>query len=165
MRRTKQKALDPTLERIARESADECGIKHSQMREAYYISMELFLKKIRGNTPVLLPNMGYFFLSPYKTGRLILRMFGSMRNRISGKDPEGMTREDVQNKLKKYWPLHQIAITHYVRNGNKYRAKKKFELLRAAGNSKELQPIFPSGAAERAERAESLSEGIKYFQS
>lgn len=96
-----------------------------------------------------MPNMGLFFISPYKTERLIDRMLQSMHNRESGKDPEGMTKEDVKEKLKKYWPYHESARKHYIRSGKRYRAKIKRQLLREAGNSEQLQSLHEGGETER----------------
>lgn len=121
----KIKELDPVLTRIAKESADECGILTTQMIEAYDIAMEIMVGKIRKRIPVLMPNMGYFFLSPYKIEKRFDRMFKSMRNRASGKDPEGMTREQVKEQVKKYWPFVVIARTHFTRRGNRYKAELK----------------------------------------
>lgn len=98
-----------------------------------------------------MPNMGYFFISPYKTETLIDRMFQSMHNRESGKNPEGMTRDDVKEKLKKYWPFHEHARHHHIRTGKRFRREEKLKLLRANGDEEQLQAFYKRRKRERPE--------------
>lgn len=145
MRRRTNKELDPVLAKIAKESADECEILTSQMIEAYYILMELVVQKIRKKVPVLLPNMGYFYISPYKIEKRFERMFKSMRNRQSGKDPNGMTREEVKAQVEKYWPFVQASRTHLIRRGKRYKAELKRLAEKENGTSGQKQNFSSRG--------------------
>lgn len=149
---------DPTIERILKESADEIEILTSQMKEAYSIYMGLNVGEIRKKRPVLIENIGLFFLSPYKTEEYICKMFGSLKKQESGKDPEGITREEIKEKIKKYWQYHERARHHYIRTGKKYRAKlKRAALSRGASNSEQLQPLLQGGETERPAGIEGIS--------
>lgn len=128
--------IDPILRGLIKEAADEVGILTSQGIDAYKITMQLFGKQIRAKKPVLIYNMGLFFISPYKTHRRITRMIQSMRNFESGKDPKGMTREQVIERLKIYWPYHLIARAHLRRTGKRYRARLRKEQKTAENNGR-----------------------------
>lgn len=149
-RRKISKQLDPVLAGIAKEAADEVGILTTQMEEAYYISMEIFMKEIRKGRAVQIPNFGNFYTSPLITHRRIERMFMSARKRILGTDPNGMTIEDVKWKLKnKYWPIYEQARRHAPRTGKRYRAAKKEEqVLRASGDTEQLQQFLERRKSE-----------------
>lgn len=140
-----QNKIDPTVERLIKETADELGLLTTQVSELYSVTMELAMRNVRLLNAVLLPNMGKFFISPYKTERLIDRMFQSMNNRESGKNPDGMTREEVKERLQVYWPYHEKARKHYIRTGKRYKARKKREaelsLLGENSNIGELQAV------------------------
>lgn len=126
--------LDKTMERLLKETADEMGIPTGIGKEAYLITMELGLKQVRKFKPWLLPNMGLFYLSPWKTARRIWTMFKSMRNRMNGTHPTGMTREEVCERLKIYKPLHEIATKHYPKTGKKYKREVYLKKLKEEEN-------------------------------
>ncbi len=170
MRKTKiVKDLDPTLKRIAKEAADECSILTSQMEEAYYISMDIFMREVRRGSPVQIPNFGNFVTSPYKTERLIERMFASARKYLAGGCVEGgkcMSPENVRERLKIYWPIHERARKHAPRTGKRYRAAQKREqVLRADGDTDKLQSLLERREAKRPPTLRVLSERAGHIQS
>lgn len=123
---------DGTMRRLFKEVGDDLGIPTGQVEEAFTECMRICTRQMSDLKPVQLVNFGTFHLSPDKTYRLISRMFKSMRNRESGKDPDGMTRDEVRERLQKYWQLHRLANEHNPRTGYKYKLKLKREQERHA---------------------------------
>lgn len=121
-------AVDAELEALIKEAADELGIPTGIGREAYLHLMESGIKKMRQFVPFVLPNMGLFYMSTRKTQQLIGRMIQSYRSRIKYGAEEGMTMEQMKERLPMYWELHNIAKSHYPKTGKRYRKEQRKKL-------------------------------------
>lgn len=121
-------AVDAELEALIKEAADELGIPTGIGREAYLHLMESGIKKMRNFIPFVLPNMGLFYMSTRKTQQLIGRMIQSYRSRIKYGAEEGMTMEQMKERLPMYWELHNIAKSHYPKTGKRYRKEQRKKL-------------------------------------
>jgi hypothetical protein len=112
---------DKTCSEVAKETADEHQVLTSQVKEAVDIYFLLVMRKIRSLEPVVVPKLGLFSLSPWKTSNHLWKIMSSHRkHEASG---EGMTYEETVRAIQKYWPIHQKAIKHRIRNGKKYRIR------------------------------------------
>ena len=144
---------DKKQEKWIKEAADEEGILTSKAKEAIEFGMKEFVTEMRDKKPVNIPNVGRFFMSPYKTNKRILDYFKFWRMGL-------ITREVLKEKVTLYWPDHVEARKHHPRTGLDYRTKRKIdELRRENGNEFKLQPLYKRREAERAEGPESVPEG------
>lgn len=112
---------DKVCSEIAKETADENQLLTSQVKEAVEIYFLLVMRKIRAFEPVVVPKLGLFSLSPWKTSEHLWKILSSHRKHCRGE--VGMTYEETVAAIQKYWPIHQKAVKHRVRNGKKYRIK------------------------------------------
>lgn len=121
----KNNPVEPELEALIKEVADEMGIPTGIGREAYLHLMESGIKQMRNFVPFVLPNMGLFYMSTRKTQKLIERMIKSYRSRIKYGSDEGMTMEQLKERLPMYWELHNIAKSHYPKTGKRYKREQR----------------------------------------
>lgn len=112
---------DKTCSEIAKETADEHKVLTSQVKEAVEIYLQCAFGQIRKFVPTVIPKLGLFFLSPWKTNEHLLKILKSHRR--FRKTGEGMTKEETVAAIEKYWAIHNIARTHRIRTGQSYRIK------------------------------------------
>lgn len=108
---------DKRQEKIAKEVSDEYKVLTTQTKQAIEIIMRLALSYMRQFIPVTLPNLGRFFLSPWKSTNNLVNIFRARRNGT-------INEEELRHKLSIYLPIHKIAIKHAIRTGRRYRIEK-----------------------------------------
>lgn len=124
---------DAVLSEIAKKTADKWGIPTDQGKLLVDTYTSQNLKTMRKNGLVIWINIGKFYLNPVRTVRWLLKIYNQFR--------EGLfDREELKERIVKYYPIHQTARKHAPRTGASYRFR--ILLKRAREEGRDMREFF-----------------------
>ncbi len=111
---------DPTQQEIIEKVAAKEGISVEKAKGMVEFYLRSNSRHIRKYEPVVVPNIGVFYLDPRETNERVLKVFKVWRAGLISDD-------EFWKAYNKYMPLHKLARTHFPGTGKKYKVKMYFK--------------------------------------
>jgi hypothetical protein len=111
---------DKTLSDIAKKTSDKWGIPTDQGKLLVDTYTSQNLKAMRRKEVVLWVNIGRFYISHVRVIKWILNVFGARLPDSYKRVREDITRDEIKERITKYYEILQIARVHSPRKGAKY---------------------------------------------
>lgn len=103
---------------VQQKAAEEVARKHEITTDSAKSILEFYLRSnmrhVRNYEPVVVVNIGLYYLDPRKSNNKIRNVIRRYREGI-------VTEEDLRQFLVRYLALHRIATSHMPMTGKKYR--------------------------------------------
>lgn len=109
---------DPIQQARAEEVAERQGLPVATVKEIVEVYMRHTIRRARKYEPVVIVNMGLFYIDPRKTGR---KLRSVMRRYREGE----LTLEEVRHTFSVWWPVHEAARKHLPLTGKRYKVNMR----------------------------------------